>query len=186
MKPELKYGLLGGAGVCLWILAEYCLGFHTTRLAIGEYSGYFSSLVPLVTLWLLLRGRQRVYGPLFTVLRGLSSGVMASFLTAVTVYCFLVFYNFQINPGWLDHALAWKVAQLRAAHVPEAEINGQVAFYRSSNSPAGLLYSTVAGLTLLGAFFSILISLLLIWRGQTVPPAPPSPPVPVDGPAAGS
>ena len=163
----MKYGLLGGAGVCAWIMAEYLLGFHTTRLAIGEYSGYFSSLVPLVTLWLLLRLRQREFGPLFNIYRGLRSGAFASLLTGAVVYCFLVFYNFQINPGWLDQALAWKVSQWRAAHVTEEAIRSQITFYRNANSPTGLLTSTVAGQTLLGAFFSVGLSLVLIWREKT-------------------
>ncbi len=182
----MKYGLLGGAGVCLWILAEYLLGFHTTRLAIGEYSGYFSSLIPLVALWRLLRLRQREYGPLFKVARGLRSGLFASLLTGALVYCFLVFYNFQINPGWLEQALTWKVAQWRAAHVTEEEIRAQITFYRNANSPTGLLAATLAGQMLLGAFLSAGLSLLFIWRDKTTPPAPPSPPASAGGPAAGS
>jgi hypothetical protein len=172
MKPELKFGLLGGAGVCLWMFGEYLLGFHTTRLAIGEYSGYFSSLVPLCTLTLLLRDRQREWGPFFNLYRGLRSGVVASLLTAIVVYCFLVVYNLQINPGWLERALAWKVEQMRLAHIPEETIRQQITFYRNANSPTGLLYSTLAGLTLLGSFFSVGISLVLIWRaGKAAPVA---------------
>jgi hypothetical protein len=166
VKPELKYGLLGGAGVCGWILVEYALGFHTTRLAIGEYSGYFSSLVPALALWLLLRERQREWGPFFNLYRGLRSGAVASLLTGVVVYCFLVVYNLVINPGWLEHALAWKVEQMRAAHVTEAVIRDQIDFYRRTNSPVGLLYSTVVGITLLGCFLTVGLSLLLKWRGE--------------------
>ena len=186
MKPELKYGLLGGAGVCLWILLEYALGFHTTRLTLGQYSGYFSTLLPLVALWLLLRERQREYGLLFTIFRGLRSGVYASLLTGIVVYCFLVFYNLVINPDWLERALRWKVEQMRAAHDSEALIREQITFYRNANSPLGLIYSTVAGLTLLGAFCSVLFSLVLIWRDRTAPLPPLSPPAPGDGPATGS
>jgi hypothetical protein len=166
MKPEFKYGLASGIGVCLWITAEYLLGFHTTHLAIGEYSGYFSSLVPLFALWLLLRGKYAELGPFFNLRQGLWSGLTAAFVSALIVYVYLVIYNLFINPGWLDYALKWKVDQLRAAHVPETEIREQIIFYRNANSPLGLVVSTVLGSTLLGGLMSLFITFWLTWRAR--------------------
>ena len=71
IRPELKYGLIAGGGVSLWFFAEYLLGLHTTRLALGEYSGRFSSLVLLIALWALLKKEKAVFGPVFTLWRGL-------------------------------------------------------------------------------------------------------------------
>ena len=166
MRFEFTYGLASGLGVCLWVMVEYLLGFHTTRLAIGEYSGYFSSLVPLACLWLMLRRQQTAFGPLFTLPRALKSGLLASFVGAVVVYIFFVAYNRFINPGWLDHALEWKVAQLRAAHVPEVDIRQEINFYRKTNTPVGLLLTTVGGTTLMGGIMTVLLTLWLTWRGE--------------------
>ncbi len=162
MNPEIKYGLITGAGVCLWIIAEYLLGFHTTRPEIGEYSGFFSNLIPLITLFLLLKGKHKSVtdGPL-RVGQGLSSGLYASFIAALIVYVFLLAYNQFINPGWLDNALDWKVAQMRAQGVTETDIRKQITFYRQANSPAGLLATTIVGMTLVGASFSFGLTLLL-------------------------
>ena len=166
IRPELKYGLVAGGGVSLWFYTEYLLGLHTTRLALGEYSGRFSSLVLLIALWLLLKMKREAFGPLFTLRSGLWSGLFTAFVAATVIYIFLALYGQFINPGWLDHALAWKVEQLRAAKVPETEIREQITFYRQTNTARGLLYSTLISWTLQGGFMALLLTLWLNWRGQ--------------------
>jgi hypothetical protein len=162
MRPEFKYGLITGAGVCLWMILEYRLGFHTTRVAIGEYSGYFSSLVPLVTLFLLLKQKQvETPGGRLGLGQGISAGFFASFIASVIVYCFLVGYSQFINPGWLDYTLDWKVARWRGQGVAEIDIRRAITLYRQANSPGGLIATTVAGMTLLGGVFSLGLTFLV-------------------------
>ena len=172
IRPELKYGLMAGAGVSLWFFAEYLLGLHTTRLALGEYSGRFSSLIPFLAIWTLLKKQQAAFGPLFTLRRGLWSGLFTAFIAATVIYIFLSIYSQFINPGWLDHALNWKVAQLRSAQVPETEIRDQITFYRQANSPRGLLYSTLITWTLQGGFMALFLTIWLNWRNQKANAAP--------------
>ena len=166
IRPELKYGLIAGSGVSLWFFAEYLLGLHTTRLALGEYTGRFSSLVLIITLWMLLKKQQAAFGPLFTIRRGLWSGLFTAFIAATVIYIFSAFYGQFINPGWLDDALKWKVEQLRAAHVTETAIREQITFYRDTNSARGLLYWTFLNWTLQGGMMALLLTFWLIWRGQ--------------------
>lgn len=162
MKPEIKYGLCTGAGLCLWLIAEYLLGFHTTRLEIGEYSGYFSCIVPLVMLFLMLKlKRDAALGGRLDLGQGIWSGVAASFIAGLIACGFMVVYNQFINPGWLDNALDWKVAQMRAQGLAEPDIRRQITFSRQANSPAGLIATTLAGMTLMGAIFSLGLTLIL-------------------------
>ena len=173
MRPAIKCGLITGAGVCLWILGEYALGFHTTRLAIGAYSGCFSGLIPLTTLFLLLR-RQRdasASGQL-GLGAGLKSGLQAAFVSGVILYGFMFVYDHFINPGWLDNALDWRVAQLRAHGVTEIAIRDEITFYRRMNTPAGCLVSLVGGTTLLGGVLSAGLTLLLRWWPPRAPAGP--------------
>lgn len=162
MKPELKYGLIAGAGVCLWIMGEFLLGFHTTRLEIGAYSGYFSCLVPLVTLFVLLKSkRDQTPDGRLGLWPGIKSGLHAAFISGAIVYAFMVAYNHFINPGWLDLALDWRVAQLRADGIAETAIREEIKVYRQLNSPVGCLISIVAGTTVMGGIFSAGLTLLL-------------------------
>ena len=166
IRPEFKYGLIAGGGVALWFFCEYLLGLHTTRLALGEYTGRFSSLVLLFAILALLKKQQAAYGPLFTLRRGLWSGLFTALIAATVIYIFMAFYGQFINPGWLEHSLKWQVDQLRAANVPESKIREQITFYRDTNSAGGLLYSTLTNWTLQGGMMALLLSFWLIWRGQ--------------------
>jgi hypothetical protein len=162
MKPEFTYGLLTGAAVCVWIGLEYLLGFHTTRLGAGEYTGLLSNLVPLASLFLLLRAkRAAVYDGRLSFASGIGSGVVASFIAALVVYTFLVIYNQFINPGWIDQVLEYKVAQLRAAHRPEAAIQESITLTRNAYTPVGMIISIIVSMTLMGGLFSFGLTLLL-------------------------
>jgi hypothetical protein len=162
MRPELKYGLIGGAGVCLWITLEYWLGFHTTRPGIGTYTGLLSNLVPLTMLFLLLRAkRATIYDGRLSLGAGIGSGVFASFVAALIVYSFLAGYTHFINPGWIDQALEVKVAEQRAAHLSEAVIQEGITATREAYTPGGLVLTVIVGMTLMGGIFSLGLTLLV-------------------------
>lgn len=162
MKPEFKYGLISGVCVCLWIALEYGLGFHTTRPEIGAYTGFFSNLIPLTTLFLLLRTkRAAIYDGRLSLGAGIGSGVLASFLAALIVYSFLVAYSSFINPTWIDQALELKVAQWRVQTLAEVEIQEKITVYRKAYSPLGLVVTIIVGLPLMGGLFSLGLTLLV-------------------------
>ncbi len=162
MSPEFKCGLITGAGITLWIVTEYSLGLHTTYLEIGEYTGYFANLIPLTTLFLLLRRKQAAtYDGRLTLGQGIASGLLASFVAALIVYGFMVVYNRWINPDWVDNALAVKVAHQRVQGVSEIAIRREINFYRQANGPVGLIATTLLGITVMGGIFSFVLTLLL-------------------------
>lgn len=162
VKPELKYGLICGAIVCAWIALEYLLGFHTTRPEIGAYSGFLSNLIPLVTLFFLLRAkRARVYDGQLSLGAGIWAGVYASFVAALIVYTCLVLYSHFINPTWIDQALEAKVAAWRAQQVAEGDIQNRITVYRNAYTPIGLVGTIIVGMTLMGGLFSLGLTLLV-------------------------
>lgn len=162
MRPEIKWGLISGTGVCLWILLEYWLGFHTTRPEIGAYTGFLSNLIPLTTLYLLLRGkRAEVYDGRLGLGTGIFAGMFSSFVAGMLVYSFLTAYTHFINPTWIDQALEVKVAGWRTQQVAEAVIQQRITTYRQAYTPAGLVLSMIVGMTLMGGIFSLGLTLLV-------------------------
>lgn len=168
MRPEFKYGLITGIGICLWITAEYYLGLHTTHPEVGEYTGYFSNLIPLVVLFLLLREKgAATYDNRLTLGQGIATGLAASFIGALIVYAFMLAYNQWINPEWVDNALAVKVAALRAHGVGEIQIRREITIFRQANGPLGMIVSTILGLTVMGGIISLVLTLLLRLQRQS-------------------
>lgn len=162
MKPELKYGLISGAGVCAWIGLEYLLGFHTTRPEVGAYTGFLSNLIPLAALFLLLRVRRnQVFDGRLSLAAGIGAGLYASFVASLIVYSFLVAYSHFINPTWIDQALELKVAAWRAQQVAETDIQQQILRYRNAYTPVGLLGTVILGMTLMGGLFSVALTLFV-------------------------
>lgn len=162
MKPEIKYGLINGAGVGLWIALEYLLGFHTTRAGIGAYTGFLSNLIPLTVLFLLLRTkRAAVYDGRLSLAAGIGSGVYASFIAALIVYSFLAAYTHFINPGWIDQALEAKVAAWRVEQVAETDIRNRITVYRNAYTPTGLVGTILVGMTLMGGLLSLVLTLVV-------------------------
>jgi hypothetical protein len=168
MTPEFRYGLISGAGLSLWLLAEFSLGLHTVHFEAGEISGYLAGLIPFVCLWLLLRRRERELGPLFSIWVGLFSGVICALVSAVVVYAFMVAYDLWFNPHWIDVALKNRVEGWRAAHVGEEEIRHQITGVRNAHSPVGLLVTYLAGYTLLGTLTTVFITAFILWERKRV------------------
>lgn len=162
MKPELKYGLLGGAAVCLWIALEYALGFHTTRPEIGVYTGLLSNFILIGTLFALLQiKRSAIYDGRLSLAVGIRTGLVASFVASLLVYCSLAGYTHFINPMWVDQALEVKVAAWRLQSLAETEIQSRITLYRNAYTPAGLLWTTIVGMTLMGGLFSLGLTLVV-------------------------
>jgi hypothetical protein len=160
MSPAFKYGLVTGAGFCLWLLAEFALGFHTTRPDLGQSTRYFSGLIPLVLLTLLLRQR-RAAAPdgQLPLGQGLRAGMQCSLVASLVFYAFVLVYQQFINPAGLDLLLDWKVAQLRAAGVAESAVRATIVSFRQFHSPLGLVVHYLVIWPLLGLGLSGLITL---------------------------
>ncbi|MDD8017583.1 MAG: hypothetical protein PHP42_04360, partial [Bacteroidota bacterium] len=71
-KPEILYGFLCGVAMSVWILIEYALGFHTTSLEIGQISGYFSNLIPIIFIYIALHEFQEATSQKLSYIDGIN------------------------------------------------------------------------------------------------------------------
>jgi len=162
MKPEVKYGVFCGIGVSLWVVVEYLLGFHGKHMGIGEYSGYFSSIIPLVLIYLVLRERRHLWhhGSL-TFWQGFQYGVILSLISAVIITTFFWIYNHFINPGWLDAATEYQRRKMLKAGAGEAEIRQKLDELQKYSRPAYQIVWNFIGTAGLGLLFTVIISLFM-------------------------
>jgi len=165
MSPEMKYGLLAGTGMSLWLLAEYFLGLHTRHLEIGAYADWGTEIISLVVLWFFLRHKIAVLNRYwFPVWQGILHGALASLVAGLVFCTFMNCYLHFINPDWPFYYRTWRVTVMRAAGESEASIRSFVDSFNWSVTPAGLAFYTIGLYTVLGATASSAITLWLNWR----------------------
>ncbi|MEK7630801.1 MAG: DUF4199 domain-containing protein [Patescibacteria group bacterium] len=167
IRIELRFGLLAGGLVCLYMLAEFLLGFHTTRLDIGAYSGYGASIIPFIIYFFALRQwKLERGGGFFTMRQGVRSGLLMGMITAVILASFMLAYNTLINPSFLDKNIEVVRISLEQQGKPVGEIRDTLDHLRTTNSFPQQTVFILAGVT----FEGVLISAILAYFLQKRPP----------------
>lgn len=109
LKTEIKYGIITGGGICLWILMEFLLGFHTEKMYIGEYTTYFVVLIPFFTLYLGIKEkRDKRNNGNISVFNGIRTGLMISLIATVIIALFLIIYLNYLNPNYAEIGMAYQ------------------------------------------------------------------------------
>lgn len=162
MKTEVKWGLITGIGVCLWVLAEYVLGFHGERWQIGQWSGFLSIVIPIVTLTLALRHkRDHELGGALPWGAAIKSGAIISLITGIVTTIFMALYNRVINPGWMEYVLAQQRLQWAADGMSETEIATRVEGYEMLMSETVQIVSGLMMPIVFGIILTVIITFLL-------------------------
>ncbi len=162
MKIEFKYGVISGAGVCAWVLAEYLLGFHNQHLAIGKFTGYLATVIPVVVLYRALKEKRdrQPDGDLATD-DGIKAGLVISAIAGVITTAFFWAYKHFINPGWLDRALEFEKAQMANAGATAETIDRKVAAFNALNSDEIQIVTGLIGTMVVGLAISLVLTSIL-------------------------
>jgi hypothetical protein len=166
MRTEVKYGVITGIAVCSWVVIEYLLGFHTSRLEIGKYSGYFSMIIPFVTLFLAIREKlNETEEESLSVWQGIRTGVLVSFLSAVITAVFMLLYNNLINPGWQRAAMEMQKRQMMQGGMSLEAVNKYMKDYEIFMSGPIQFTLIIVGTVASGFVLSLILCLILkVWN----------------------
>jgi hypothetical protein len=165
MKPPLQYGLLAAVCMSAWMLGEYALGLHTTRVGIGHYTSFATEIIFVGLLWRLLHQQVRQPGRYWLpVWEGLLQGALTGLVAALGFYVFVSAYLNFINPDYAYLKLEWEVPRLRAAGTSEEEIRAMAKSFLWSVSPRGLPVTILGLYLLIAVVASPLLTLWLNWR----------------------
>ncbi len=161
-KTELKWGAIIGFGISLWVLLEFLLGFHTTRMEVGQFSGYFSILIPIFALYFgICEKRDKELAGSLRFVEGLKAGFLMILLAALIITAFFYLYNTLINPGWIEHGMVWQQEQLIASGMNETQVTETMSQLRTIYSLQGQLLGAFLGTLLQGLLLSAVITLWL-------------------------
>ncbi len=167
IRIELKFGLLAGALVSLYIMGEFLLGFHTARLDIGAYSGYGASIIPFIVYFFALRRWKLERGGGFLTMRqGTRSGLLMGMITAVVLASFMLLYTHIIHPSFLDKNIEVARQELLRQGRPAGEVRDTLEYLRATNSFPQQTAFILIGVALQG----VLVSAILAYFLQKRPP----------------
>jgi hypothetical protein len=134
----ILYGIFSGVGMMAWVLIEYALGFHTTSLDIGEYSGYFSILIPIIFIYTALSDYQTKRNRAITFIEGINIGFKITLISALLFALFFYCYNKYINPDWIDLMIDWQRKKLILSGATNDQIEKFVEQNRYVNTAMGM------------------------------------------------
>lgn len=148
MKTEVRFGVLFGLLVVVYVLIEHVLGFNTTRHDIGQYSRLMGVIVPFVGIFFGIRQkREKDLGGYMTWGQGVKTGFQIALIqTTITTLWFLLYGNV-INPDFMDTMLAFERSKMAAAGTSDAAIAQQVEQIRSMYAVPGFqVFQMIAGI----------------------------------------
>ena len=150
LQPEIYYGILSGLGLSLWVLIEYALGFHNRYLEIGIYSGYISTIIPFIIVFLAFHNHQAVKNRKLSFIDGINIGFKIILVSSIILTVFFYFYNTKINPQWIELMVDLQKKKLILGGATDDEIGKFIAQNSIMNNPIlqaiiGFIGSTTIG-----------------------------------------
>lgn len=155
MNLVYRYGILCGLALCAWVLIEFALGFHTTSLVIGQYSGYFSFIVPVVFIFVALREQQSKTHYILNTKDGINIGFQIAIISAALFTVFIYFYNNYINPEWIESMVEWQRKKLILSGATDDEIENFMEENRRMTNSLGQGIMSLIGNIGVGVFVTL-------------------------------
>ena len=164
MQPWMKLGLALGVAMCIWTMAEYLLGFHTTRIAWGQVSSYVALVMPLA--FIVAAGRaQRRRAPETGVGGYLATAVLVMLVSYCVLIPFQLAYHHYINPQWLERLLAYQREKLVLAGTAPDQIDTKLRAFAAASSDRAQVIGGLIGSVVVGLLIGLPAALVLRRRG---------------------
>ncbi len=160
LKPEFRYGFIIGLGISLWVLVEFLLGFHTTRMDSGQYTGYLSFIIPIIALYYGL-SEKTIKKPTLSYWQTVKAGMMMVLIAAVIISLFMALYNTAIHPEWVEEGIAYQKQYLEKSNVTAEEIAQAEEAMKVMFSVEIQMIGSFIGVVIQGFFLCLLISWLV-------------------------
>jgi len=160
MRTEIKYGLIFGAGICLYTLSAHLLGFYTTDIQIGKYGDIVIILLPIVVIFLAIREKRQVDGSL-SLFQGIKTGLLVALVSFPISTIFLWIYHHYINPNWLEFIIEYERGNMVQAGLGASDTAARINAIRAGNSDFAQVVGGFVGTIVIGFIISLVISLIL-------------------------
>ena len=155
------YGILSGALVCAFVMVEFFLGFHSTKIGQGKYMSYFGVLIPITIIVIAILYKKKDGGGFLEFKEGMKTGIIISLITGIITTFFMMLYNSYINPEFFDTALAYQTKLFKEAGKTPEEIASILEQYKTNQKLSAQLVSGLIGTPLMGMLPTLLVTMIL-------------------------
>ena len=106
-KSEIQTGILLTVGLFLWLMLEFFLGFHTTRIDYYPFFFWLIFTIPFLGIyWSMKSKRDKEYAGKISFIQALKSGLIVTFTICILSPIVVLLYVSVINPLFLSTMLA--------------------------------------------------------------------------------
>src|SRR5450432_1843560 len=155
MSRELKYGIMTGFAILIWMTLIYV--FHWEQNVLNDYAYYITFLLLAIGIYfLVLYKRDRDAGGVISLKQAFQGGMSVSFVAALLIGAFLMLYTQSINPNYVNEVIKEASDFDKSQNLSQQEIDNNVQGVKAMYSGFGQ-FTYGIGTTLLAGLLITLV-----------------------------
>ncbi len=161
-KSEIRTGILLSVGLFLWLMLEFFLGFHTTRIDYHPFITWLSIVIPIAGIyWSMKVKRDRVYAGKITFIQALKSGLVVTAIMSLLGPIMVFVYVSVINPLFFSTMLAHSKVMIEGLNISIVDKEKMIEESTRNFSTSSYVIQSFIGSLIMGAVLSLLTATLM-------------------------
>ena len=161
-KSEIRTGILLGVGLFLWLLLEFFMGFHTTRIDYHPFITWLSIVIPIAGIyWSMKVKRDREYAGKISFLQALKTGFIVTSTMCLLSPIMVFVYVSAINPLFFSTMLAHSKVMIEGLNISIVDKEKMIEESTRNFSTSSYIMQSFLGSLIMGTILSILTAALM-------------------------
>lgn len=167
IKTALKWGIALSIALSVWTIVIHLLGFYTTHIAAGKRADIAVMILPILAIGLAQYERRKA-GAGYRHLVG--TGILVGIFSLPIFMAFMWIYHHNVNPGWVDHLVAYERTSQAAAGATQAHVDSAVAAIRATGTDAAQISGSIVAIILSIVLSLVIGGAVIVASKQRIPP----------------
>ena len=161
-KSEIRTGILLSVGLFLWLLLEFFLGFHTTRIDYHPFITWLSIVIPIAGIyWSMKVKRDREYAGKISFVQALKSGFVVTAIMSLLGPIMVFVYVSAINPLFFSTMLAHSKVMIEGLNISVIDKEKMIEESTRNFSTSSYVIQSFIGSLIMGTVLSLLTAALM-------------------------
>lgn len=161
-KSEIRTGILLGVCLFLWLLLEFFLGFHTTRIDYHPFVTWLSIVIPVAGIyWSMKVKRDRDYAGKISFVQALKTGLAVTVTMSLLGPIMIFVYVSAINPLFFSTMLAHSKMMIEGLNISIVDKDKMIEESTRYFSTSSYVMQSFFGSLILGAVLSLITAALM-------------------------